>query len=899
MGQDSCTAFLYSTFDTVERNLVRELLWHAEAQVPTDDENPTVAIDPLAQVVRGAAGEIWILRPGRNFKLRGLEPDLLKSVLSLADGNRDVASIRSELAGRFDSSRVAGLLAALRGVLWHPKDNDAQLAPAPVGRVVLIGNGVIFQHLCSAMRRAGIAQSLFVLPESFESCLAPAFVGAERLNVLREPDRAVAPPNLENDVDIRVSISVPDLAALFTDAALVVCALEGIAVRGLLDVEDACARVGRPCLYVTARSPHDVMVGPIYVPGAGAHLPEWLKERIAPHCDASLLPHIRLPTLSSHPVLLETVCAETIGEMQTVLDRRLSARVITLVSLSLAGRSVEPVPALRARKSLDSRVEVPCDVEDLALSQVVRATGRGWVAQVEAARPPSNPDAYCSVGIVGGGTAGYLTALALRARLPELDVTLIESSKIPVIGVGEATTPELVRFLHGSRFLSLDLADFYRRVTPTWKLGIKFEWGLPGDYFFTFPFQRGRLLESHLYRGHLNHQSLGALLMSDNRVPVFALAGDEYESHLSQVRFAYHLENRRFVRYLREEALRFGVKHLDCVVADAKISPGGGEIDCLITEDGRELKFDLYVDCSGFRSLLLEGKLGSRFLSYQQTLMTDCAIAAGVPHDGVVKPYTLAETMDNGWCWNIPFEDEDHRGYVFSSAFTSVDQAMDEMRRKNPEMHDPFVVKFRSGRHEHFWKGNVIAVGNAHAFVEPLESTAIHMMILELDLHTAHFPASRHDVAIKEKLNERIGQRWDALRWFLGVHYRFNRRLDTPFWRAVNADTDISGAEERLALFRERAPLSYRRPLFYPVVPPEFFSDDHSFDTILLGQRVEANFVAPEPETGWSEQVDALHRFARRAMGQREALALLRERPELLAQFVGDRDSWVHHWLPT
>jgi hypothetical protein len=242
MGQDSCTAFLYSTFDTVERNLVRELLWHAEAQVPTDDDNPTVAIDPLAQVVRGDAGEIWILRPGRNFKLRGLEPDLLKSVLSLADGNRDVASIRSELAGRFDSSRVAEVLAALRGVLWRPKDNDAQLELPPVGRVVLIGNGVIFQHLCSAMRRAGIAQSLFVVPESFESCLAPAFVSAERRNVLREPDRAVAPPNLENDVDIRVSISVPDLAALFTDAALVVCALEGIAVRGLLDVEDACTR---------------------------------------------------------------------------------------------------------------------------------------------------------------------------------------------------------------------------------------------------------------------------------------------------------------------------------------------------------------------------------------------------------------------------------------------------------------------------------------------------------------------------------------------------------------------------------------------------------------------------------------------------------------------------------
>jgi tryptophan 7-halogenase len=867
--------------------------------VPTDDINPTVEIDPLAQVVGGGADEIWVLRPGRNFKLRGLDSDLLRGVLALADGKRDLDSIRSELAGRFDSKRIAEVLAALRGVLWYPKDNDAQLGTSAVGRVVLIGNSVIFQSLCSAMRRVGIAQNRFVAPESFESFLAPDFVTVERLNILWKPDRLAAPPHLENDVDARASVSVSDLATLCAGAALVVCALEGIAIRALLDVEDACAQVGRPCLYVTARGPHDVMVGPIYVPGVSARLPEWLKQRIAPYCDASLFPNIRLPKLSSHPVLLETVCAETVGEMQTVLHRRLSARVVTLVSLSSrGGRSVEPVPALCAHRHPDPQ-EVSCDAEDLGLSQVVRATGRAWVTQIEAARPQSKHDAYHSVGIVGGGTAGYLTALAFRARLPELDVTLIESSTIPVIGVGEATTPELVRFLHGGRFLSLDLADFYRRVAPTWKLGIKFQWGLPGDYFFTFPFQRGRLLESHLYRGHLNHQSLGALLMSDNRVPVFALANGEYESHLSQVRFAYHLENRRFVRYLREEALRAGVKHLDCIVADAKIGPGGREIDCLVTEDGRQLKFDLYVDCSGFRSLLMEGKLGSRFLSYQQTLMTDCAIAAGVPHNGVVKPYTLAETMDHGWCWNIPFEDEDHRGYVFSSAFASVDQAIDEMRRKNPDMHDPFLVKFRSGRHEHFWNGNVIAIGNAHAFVEPLESTAIHMMILELDLLTAHFPASRHDVAIKDKLNERIGQRWDSLRWFLGVHYRFNRRLDTPFWRAVNAHTDISGAEERLALFRERAPLSYRRPLFYPLVPPEFFSDDHSFDTILLGQQVGANFVQPESETGWNEQVDALRRFANRAMGQREALALLRERPEMLAQFVGDRESWVHHWLPT
>ncbi len=865
--------------------------------MPADDSNPTIEINRSIQIVRGEAGEIWVLLADRSFKLTGLDPDLLSGIVALADGQRDLASIGSELAARFDPNRVREALAILNGVVWRPRNDATQEARHPEPALVLVGNGIMFQSLRGALRRSSVARNRFVAPESFASCLDPAFVAAERSRVLWPPPAAVPPPISGDDVERPAAVGVDDLVASWGGADLIICALEGVAVRALLDVEEACTRLRVPCLYVTARSADDAMVGPVFVPGVSPNLSEWLQERIARDA-GSVFPLLRTPTLSSHPALMEAISSEVVGEAQTVLLRRSTPRAVSLVSLSAGGARLTE-PALPARERPDDAPDAADESEDQALSQLAQAIGRAWITPIEIAQPASHPDAYRSVGIVGGGTAGYLTALALRARLPGLEVTLIESSTIPVIGVGEATTPELVRFLHGGRFLSLDPIDFYRRVRPAWKLGIKFEWGLPGDYFFTFPFQRGRLLEFHVYRGHLNEQSLGALLMSQDRVPVFALANGVYESHLAQVRYAYHLENRKFVTYLGEEALRAGVKHLDCVVTDATLTADGQEIDCLVTEDGRRLKFDLYVDCSGFRSLLMERKLGSPFQSYQSTLMTDTAIAAPVPHDGTVKPYTLAETMDHGWCWNIPFEDEDHRGYVFSSAFVNVDQAMDEMRRKNPGMHDHFVVRFRSGRHDHFWKGNVIAIGNAHAFVEPLESTAIHMMVLELDLLTTHFPASRRDVAIRDKLNQRVAQRWDALRWFLGLHYRFNRRLDTPFWRAARASTDISGAEERLALFRERAPLSYRRPLFYPVVPPEFFSDDHSFDTILMGQQVEARLLPPEAEPGWAARVDGLRRFARRAMGQAEALALLRERPEMLADFVSDRDSWVHHWLPT
>jgi len=274
---------------------------------------------------------------------------------------------------------------------------------------------------------------------------------------------------------------------------------------------------------------------------------------------------------------------------------------------------------------------------DEPLSSAIAAVieiGRAWPVSPEARVGP-HPDAYRTVGIVGGGTAGYLTALALRRHRPELEVTLIESSAIPVIGVGEATTPEIVRMLHSPHFLGRDILDFYRRVEPTWKLGIKFQFG-PRD--FTFPFQRGRLLESKLYDGHLNNQSLAAMLMATDRGPVIRDEEGRVTSLAHLVRWAYHLENRRFVRYLAEEAAAAGVTHVDAKIAEVRKTPDGEGVAELVTDDGRRLSFDLYVDCSGFRSLLLEGALGSPYRDWSSTLFTDRAITASVPHDGTVKP---------------------------------------------------------------------------------------------------------------------------------------------------------------------------------------------------------------------------------------------------------------------
>jgi tryptophan halogenase len=393
------------------------------------------------------------------------------------------------------------------------------------------------------------------------------------------------------------------------------------------------------------------------------------------------------------------------------------------------------------------------------------------------------------------------------------------------------------------------------------------------------------------------------MLMDAKRVPVIDGDHGQYTSLLGRVPFAYHLDNPRFVRYLQQEADRAGVTRLDVVVRDATVAADGENIEALLTEDGQRLSFDLYVDCSGFRSILLEGKLGSPFVSYADSLFTDSAVVANVPHDGVTKPYTVAETMRNGWCWNIAFEEEDHRGYVFSSAFCSVDEAEAEMRASNPGMSQAWSLRFRSGRHEHFWKGNVVAVGNAYAFVEPLASTAIHMLLFELDLLANALPAA-HEEGHKAVLNASANAMWDNLRGWLAVQYRFNTRLDTAFWRACRADVELAGAAEYVERFRERGLLSagaQASPQRGPVLSRyanDYFSQDYVYDVMLLGQDVPGRLGPPlEGREAWRLRTKRARSVVERALPQNEALEWARQRPDELADLVTNPASWLGEQL--
>jgi tryptophan halogenase len=519
----------------------------------------------------------------------------------------------------------------------------------------------------------------------------------------------------------------------------------------------------------------------------------------------------------------------------------------------------------------------------------------------EAHRPKApGPGGVQKVAILGGGTAGWFTALALRAQLPWLDVTLIESPSIPIIGVGEASVPSLVSFLH--HYLGLDVLEFSREVEPTWKLGIRFEWGLPGDYVFQAPFDwEGNgigMLGAMGETGSIGPFTLQAVLMARDVTPVIRTNG-QLQSFLPMVSFAYHLDNARLVKYLRQVALARGVRHLDCKVVDAPLDTGSdGEpsVRHLVTDDGRELAFDLYVDCSGFRSALLGDKLGVPFHSYASSLYTDRALAFNAPHGGKLKPYTTARTMESGWCWNIPMVEDDHLGYVYSSSHCSDDAALTEARRTWPALTGERVVRFRSGRHERAWVGNVYAIGNAYGFVEPLESTGLLMITRAITALVRAFPVGPDAAVMKRFTNTAIGKDWDRLRWFLAAHYKFNRRSESEFWRAVRKDADVSGLQEALDIFRTCGPLCLLPRAIRASLNEAagiFFYGLAGLDCILLGQKVPHPTLEREPSAVWRARRATALEFARRALPQAEALRATRQHPELLRQLVDHPSGWV------
>ncbi len=427
----------------------------------------------------------------------------------------------------------------------------------------------------------------------------------------------------------------------------------------------------------------------------------------------------------------------------------------------------------------------------------------------------TTPDAVPAVGhvlVLGGGTAGLLAAVTLRLKVPGVRVTVLRSKEIGVIGVGEGTTAFFPSFLHG--YLRVSPVDFVRLAGPTFKLGTHFLWGPRPSFQYPFAAQFAQVLPGQAKAAGyyaagadaaVDGLCLNAALMSADRA--FERRADRRPVLRGDV--AYHVENARFVDYLEQLATLVGATVEDDTAVGVERSPDGG-VAALACASGRRRPADLFVDCSGFAATLLGTALAEPLVSFGPSLLCDRAVVGGWarPAGDPVRPYTTAETMDHGWAWQIELEHRVNRGLVYSSALTTDDAAEAELRRKNPRLEDARVVRFTSGRRRRGWVGNVVALGNAYGFVEPLEATAL-VMICDAckTLATLLVDADRRPAdGARAVYNARLGRRWDAIRAFLAVHYKFNTRLDTPFWRAARADTDLADAAAFVDFYQDVGP---------------------------------------------------------------------------------------------
>lgn len=482
--------------------------------------------------------------------------------------------------------------------------------------------------------------------------------------------------------------------------------------------------------------------------------------------------------------------------------------------------------------------------------------------------------------VLGGGSAGFLAALALKVKMPDLRVVVIRSKEIGVIGVGEGSTPPLTTFLHD--FLRLPARAFVQGANPTFKLGLRFVWG-PRKYF-DYPF--GPQVDARLpglpkcnafyCQQDMENASLYAAMMAQEKV----FQRNKDGSPILQWDVAYHFENEKFVAFLEQYATSVGIEIIDDTVAHVTQDETG--VRGLLLKSGRSEAADLYVDCSGFQSVLLGKALAEPFVSYASTLFCDRAVVGGWERtDEPIHPYTTCSTMSSGWMWQIEHERRINRGYVYSSGFVSDVEAEREFRSISPNVRGTRMVKFVSGRYQRAWVKNVVAIGNASAFVEPLEATSLGMigmrsrLLSEILIECDRRPPPVH----VDLYNRHHATLWDSIRKFLAIHYKFNTKMDTPFWRACREKTNLAGAEPVVEYYRQTGPTGLWGPAVVDGIEPFPLG---SYFTLMVGQQVPhaMSYSPTEQEWAiWNAQRQKYRNAAQAAMTVKEALIAARGAP--------------------
>lgn len=455
-----------------------------------------------------------------------------------------------------------------------------------------------------------------------------------------------------------------------------------------------------------------------------------------------------------------------------------------------------------------------------------------------------------SVVVVGGGTAGWMTAAALRGvACAACDVHLVESAEVGIVGVGEATLPHLRAFIER---LGIDEAAFMAATSATFKLGIEFcDFGAIGDRYI-HPFGTyGRDLAGvgfHHYWLRRASANAAAAPISDYSAAVVAAEARRFarptgiDDPAASFGYAYQFDATRFAPFLREWSEARGAVRTEGRIVSVDRDAATGDVRAIVLANGSRIEGDLFVDCSGFRSLLLGEAMGEGWEDWSHWLPCDRAVAAPCASPpGPIEPFTRAVAMSAGWRWRIPLQHRVGNGYVYSSAHISDDDARTALldALESEPLAEPRFLRFRAGRRQRSWVGNVVAIGLASGFLEPLESTSIYLSQMAITQLIEHFPERMVEDVDRDGFNASVDAEYDRIRDFLILHYHATTRTDSPFWDHVRTMAIPDTLASKMALWRETAQVSkYAHGLFL----------EPSWVAVYLGQG-----IVP---TGWDQRAD-------------------------------------------
>ena len=419
-----------------------------------------------------------------------------------------------------------------------------------------------------------------------------------------------------------------------------------------------------------------------------------------------------------------------------------------------------------------------------------------------------------NIVILGGGTAGWMTAAALSRAMAgsERSITLIESDEIGTVGVGEATIPTIHWF---NQIVGFDEKQFMAETQATWKLGIEFQgWNGDGSSYLhpfgTFgPPGDGVMFLHRLIRGRLAGMDLPteqySLTAQAARAGRFTHPVPDRRSLLSTLGYAFHFDAGLYARYLRKLAEATGVRRVEGKVAKVDREGASGLVTALTTERGETVAGDFFIDCSGFRGLLIEGTMQAGFEDWSHWLPCDRAWAVPTAREAKVTPYTRAIAMEAGWRWRIPLQHRTGNGYVFSSRYQDETEAREALLMALGEepLAEPRLPRFLPGQRKKSWSGNVVAIGLSSGFLEPLESTSIHLIQSGIAKLLALFPRHGADTLVAEQFNRIFAQEMIDVRDFLIMHYKFTAGRTEPMWRDCQTMTVPDSLTYKIDQFRK------------------------------------------------------------------------------------------------